>query len=296
MDLDRRSPSPNVLTPCFSPKNRISPSQSLARWRRRRGGRGKMPRDPQADTELRMETMEDKSTQKNLVEEAIFSASMVQEFNRESKPGTFPMGNGSKSIPEYSKEERPSLFQECGWSLRQSPDLGVHEQLHTKKKPHKCLECGKSFSWRSHLIRHQKTHTGERPYICGECGKSFSQSSHLLTHRQPHTGEQPYKCLERGKSFNHSFSLIIHQRVHTGEQPYECPEYDKRFRTSSDLILHQRLHTGERHFHFRKGFIRSSDLIKHWYIHTGERPHGCFKCGKSFNQSSALTSHQRTHQ
>ncbi|NXP43027.1 ZN394 protein, partial [Leiothrix lutea] len=42
-------------------------------------------------------------------------------------------------------------------------ELGVPEQLHNGKKPHKCSKCEKSFSKRCSLIRHFIIHLGEWP-------------------------------------------------------------------------------------------------------------------------------------
>ncbi|NXT11293.1 ZN595 protein, partial [Prunella fulvescens] len=53
----------------------------------------------------------------------------------------------------------------------QSSELGVHEQLLGRDKPHTCLECVKSFNQSSTLIYHWRIHAGERPYKCGECGR-----------------------------------------------------------------------------------------------------------------------------
>ncbi|NXF27026.1 ZN285 protein, partial [Rhodinocichla rosea] len=55
--------------------------------------------------------------------------------------------------------------------IGQSSELGVHEQLHGREKPHKWSECGKSFNKSSTLIYHWRIHTGERSYKCGEGGK-----------------------------------------------------------------------------------------------------------------------------
>ncbi|KFO97578.1 Replication initiator 1, partial [Calypte anna] len=41
-----------------------------------------------------------------------------------------------------------------------------------------------------------------------------------------------------------------------------------------------------------KGFARSCELTAHRHIHTGERPYTCPHCWKSFNQLSALVTHQ----
>ncbi|NXB11862.1 ZN415 protein, partial [Cnemophilus loriae] len=41
--------------------------------------------------------------------------------------------------------------------------------------------------------------------------------------------------------------------------------------------------------------IQSSEVEVHEQLHDREKPHKCFKCGKSFSQSSSLIRHWKIH-
>ncbi|RMB96374.1 hypothetical protein DUI87_27049 [Hirundo rustica rustica] len=172
-----------------------------------------MPRDSQADKELRMETREDKSPQQNLVEEAVLSGSMAQESVGRKSAGD-PAGGRTpnpsqgalrrKDPPCARKVDRASArakpgpapdhphqgdalrVSQVGKRFQTSSTLLHHQQIHTEERPFRCPDCRKGFKQSSHLIRHQRIHTGERPYECPQCEKSFTQRSHLSQHQCRH--------------------------------------------------------------------------------------------------------------
>ncbi|XP_058664012.1 zinc finger protein 22-like [Ammospiza caudacuta] len=133
---------------------------------------------------------------------------------------------------------------------------------------------------------------GENPHKFLECGKSFRQSSTLISHQRIHTGEWAYECGEYGKGFSYR-----HWPIHTGERPYKCPSCGKRCQSSSNLLLHECIHTEETPFrcpNCGKGFKQSPPSSPTSASTLGKGPMSV-PSGKSFTQSSHLTSHQWRH-
>uniref|UniRef100_A0A8D0AZ84 C2H2-type domain-containing protein n=1 Tax=Salvator merianae TaxID=96440 RepID=A0A8D0AZ84_SALMN len=180
-----------------------------------------------------------------------------------------------------------------------SSSLAEHLKVHGGRRPHACGECGKRFARGSTLAEHQRVHTGEKPFRCHQCGARFSQSSTLAHHLRTHSGERPHACPDCGKCFGRKSTLVTHRRTHTGEKPYTCRTCGRCFGVSSDLAKHMRSHRAN-------GDSSQSAVIEACCsapLLAGDQnikeiavpsPEGS-DCGESFNQSSALTVHQRQH-
>ncbi|XP_043855728.1 zinc finger and SCAN domain-containing protein 10 [Dromiciops gliroides] len=235
--------------------------------------------------------------------------------------------------PQPVSQETPKTSPECGIRFPQLSCLQAHRRSHDSLKRYQCPCCGKNFGRGSILKLHLRTHTDERPYECSECGECFRQSGHLRKHQQTHSGEMAFLCADCGQGFQRRSSLLRHlhghareteqdikpaflcsicgqgfqrhanfQRhlgLHADEKPIQGVEYGKSFLPDTSNhqqqqqapIEHKPYICGE----CGKAFQRSEHLVTHQRIHTGERPFSCQDCGHAFSQSSQLASHRRVH-
>jgi KRAB domain-containing zinc finger protein len=142
----------------------------------------------------------------------------ISQFTKEGE-SPCQVGTGLSLIHTGQKLYQDSEHTQISSDVSSS---GLHQQLHSREKSHKCEECGKSFCYSSALCVHQRVHMGEKRHKCDVCGKEFSQISRLQTHQKVRTVEKPFKCEQCGKGFSQRAALNVHCKVHTGEKPYSC--------------------------------------------------------------------------
>lgn len=150
---------------------------------------------------------------------------------------------------------------------------------------------------------------------CSPCCCSFCQVVAAGGEKQldPLTGRRLHICNfdnNCAKLFYDVHNLKRHLRSHTGERPFACewPKCDKKFSEAYNLKAHMMSHTGEKiqGDNSKKGksiecfcsFCQFFNSIGVEVVDsTGTRVHNCQyeNCSKSFNSSSDLAIHLRTH-
>ncbi|CDK25062.1 unnamed protein product [Kuraishia capsulata CBS 1993] len=131
---------------------------------------------------------------------------------------------------------------------------------------------------------------------CSRHGRTFAQKQKAVRHILVHSKDKPFGCPSCNKTFSTEVMLEQHVRTHTGERPFVCGTCGKQFKTSSSLCVHTRIHTGDRPIRCKwpgctKSFNDSSNLSKHYKTHS--RKFKCGECLKSFHFESDLASHYR---
>lgn len=93
----------------------------------------------------------------------------------------------------------------------------------------------------------------------------------------------PFQCCFCEFSCSAETGLIIHERIHTGLKPFTCEFCAEQFATLSQKVFHERNHSGD------ATAPRKCGMAKY------DRIYACDTCGKTFDQSSGLTTHLRNH-
>eukprot|EP01083_Nonionella_stella_P214764 773554_1 len=143
----------------------------------------------------------------------------------------------------------------------------------------------------------------DRPFSCDICHKSFRKKKYVIEHRiQVHTEERHYQCDQCDKSFKLSRRLSHHIRQAHNGYPYECTKCNMKFQMHADFKKHQTGsctgvsgHTEDRIecVECSKVFESTSALITHQATHDVERPFKCFVAGCiwSFKRKDHLHTH-----
>ena len=168
----------------------------------------------------------------------------------------------------------------------------------------------------------------EQPFEYNECRKAFHANSLFVKLKKPTQDKTPVNTLNTEKPVIFHLSLLkehIQKRITTNLMNVEKIEDSILFEHSvdpssqkSDLTpiqtthsidniikynecgtivfgAQQSIHTGEKPYECGKTFNQKSAHTRHQRTHTGKKSYECHECGKSFYKNSDLIKHQRIH-
>jgi KRAB domain-containing zinc finger protein len=238
----------------------------------------------------------------------------------------------SSHIQQDSNSTELRICPDCGKILKGNNHLNFHiKTKHLKLTKYSCDLCdfksyGK-YEIRSHIIIHHlplemrkefkcdlcpsvlttamslkthKTHkhSGLRPFSCF-CGKSYALRETLKSHiRNVHNGERKYKCPHCNKGFNSNPRLNDHvNNTHGKKQEIPCDKCGKVFNSLRNLQTHSIYHSPPtlKCMHCKKMFYIKKNLREHEESNHLGVTHQCDVCNRSFQSTSGLRRHAKSH-
>lgn len=173
-----------------------------------------------------------------------------------------------------------------------------HLPLETRKLFH-CDQCSSVLTTARGLEDHKiLKHSGSRSHVC-YCGKNFPLKGMLQKHiKFSHQGERRFICTICNKGYNFKQKYLDHMNnIHGNPQSIPCPTCGKLFKSSINLKSHAKYHS-EPQFkcsHCSKMFYERFRLEEHCNASHYGKTFNCIECNKTFQSSSGLLRHVKSH-
>lgn len=187
----------------------------------------------------------------------------------------------------------------CGDVFVNKTQISHHIDIHRKFSILQCKACNaSSFTTTKILKAHLKGHLS--PRICEFCAKPFARTVDLNLHiAAKHVMELKFNCSFCPRTFTTGKIQKEHEtRIHKRKKKdvYKCTDCELSFTMRENLRVHSFQHYEGKVFDCGvegcgKFFKSQSLLSVHLKSHSQEKQYQCFRCQKSFVQSSGLSKH-----
>lgn len=177
--------------------------------------------------------------------------------------------NHSNQLAGHMKKHGGTMMTKFRNKFQSASSLVHQVKTNDREKYHRCVHCTMVFDTIAALLGHMQTHN----HKCEKCDCQFERESDLAAHMQSHMVKNQYRCIFCHNDFPTSESLTVHMKCHTNEKKYRCtyPNCQEAFQTNSDLLNHKKNHINDNAYKCEiclKTFQRSSHLFVHIRTHT----------------------------